>query len=77
MKFTSINELYNFLIPVFNVKDRINKYYGYNIEYEDIWSYLVYSKWKMATDLCLSEMVNDIINLDNYKMKRMMSNEKR
>lgn len=77
MEFTSREKLYNFLIPVFNVKNRINKYYGYNIKYDDIWSYLIITKWSKARNLHLSDMVNDIINLDNYKLKRMMKNEKK
>ena len=77
MEFTSKKELYNFLIPVFNVKNRINNYYGIRIKFEDIWNFLASTKWSKATNLHLSDIVNDIITLENNKMKRMIKNEKK
>ncbi len=72
MEFTSREQLYIFLIPAFNVKNRINRYYGYNIEYQDMWNFLVTTKWHKSNNLQLSDMVNDIITMDIYKLKRMM-----
>ena len=77
MEFTSRKELFKFLIPVFNVKNRINNYYGYYIKYEDIWNFLVMTKWSKAKNLYLSEIVNDIITLENYKLKRCVNYEKK
>lgn len=69
MKNISQQELYLMLVPVFNVKMRINNYYGYKVSNKDIWMYLIKSKWSYAKDLSLSDIVNDIITLDIYKMK--------
>ena len=77
MEFTSKKELYNFLIPVFNVKNRINNYYGISIKFEDIWNFLAATKWSKATNLHLSDIVNDIITLENNKLKRMIKDEKK
>lgn len=65
MEFTSQYQLYQKLIPVFNVKHRLLKYKNINeITNEDMWKYLIENKWKKTVDLTLTEMVNDIISLD-------------
>lgn len=65
MEFTSQKELYQKLIPVFNVKKRLilNSKYK-DITNKDIWLYLTENKWKKSHNLTLSEMVNDIIIID-------------
>lgn len=74
--FKTQNELYNFLLPVLMVKERVNKYYGYDISSEKIWNYLGKYKWKNCKNLSLAEIVNDIIILDMINMKgKMMSYE--
>ena len=65
MEFTSLQQLYQKLIPAFNVKKRLifkSKYK--DINNENIWYYLTETKWKTATDLSLTEMINDIITVD-------------
>ena len=65
MEFTSIQELYKKLIPAFNVKKRLIQNSRYkHITNENIWSYLVESKWKKSYGLTISDMVNDIITID-------------
>ena len=69
LEYNSLKELYNALIPAFNVKLRMlknNNYY--NITRKDIWQYLQYTKWIQSTDLSISEMVSDIINVDVEKI---------
>lgn len=65
MEFTTQYQLYQRLIPAFNVKKRLlkNSKYEY-IQNEDIWKYLIENKWRQTYGLTLSEMVNDIINLE-------------
>lgn len=72
-EFKSINDLYNFLKPAFNVKLRIldNKKYFY-IKNEDIWNYLKENKWINNYDLTLAEMVNDIIHCDDNKLDKYL-----
>ena len=65
MEFTSQQQLYNKLLPVFNVKKRLIKNTEYNdITNQDIWYYLIEHKWKNSYNLTISDIVNDIITLD-------------
>ncbi len=65
MEYNNQLELYLALLPVFNVKKRLLVNDNYNdITNEDIWKYLSINKWKNAYNLTISEMVNDIINID-------------
>ena len=65
MEFTSQQELYQKLLPVFNVKKRLIKNTEYeNITNQDIWYYLIETKWKTSHNLTISDIVNDIITLD-------------
>ena len=59
-------ELYQALIPAFNVKLRLLKDSNYDfIKRKDIWDYLKVNKWANSVNLTLAEMVNDIIHADN------------
>ena len=65
MEFTSQKQLYNKLLPVFNVKKRLIKNTEYkDITNQDIWYYLIENKWKNSYNLTISDIVNDIITLD-------------
>jgi len=76
MEYKTQKDLYKALLPVLNVKERINNYYGYKISKEVMWNYLGSNKWRNDSNLSLAEIVNDIIVLDIVNMKRkMMINE--
>ena len=65
MEFASQLELYRKMMPVFNVKMRLASITKYkSIKNEDIWKYLVRTKWKYGHDLQLNDIVNDILMLD-------------
>ena len=65
MEFTSLKQLYQKLIPAFNVKKRLIKNSKYKeITNENIWRYLTETKWKQANNLSLHDMINDIITVD-------------
>ncbi len=68
MEYTSQKDLYLALIPAFNVKKRLLKITKYNISNKDIWDYLIENKWKNSYNLTISEVVNDIINIDVEKI---------
>lgn len=81
-EYKSQNELYLALVPALNVKMRIirNSEYDY-IKKEDIWNYLRTNKWCNDVNLCISEMVNDIINveerlIDKYLKDKLNKEEK-
>lgn len=66
--YNSQRELFNMLRGAFNVKLRlIEKEYNY-IKQIDIWNYLKINKWCKDKNLSLSEMVNDIIEVDITKV---------
>lgn len=72
MEYTSQYDLYKKLLPVFNVKKRLILHSKYkNITNEDIWLYLVETKWKKSHNLCISEIVNDIITIDLEKLSKV------
>lgn len=69
--YNSQRELFLFLKCVFEVKNRINKYYKYNLKDEDIWNYL--SKiWREKVNLGLCDVVNDIITFDVNLLRKKM-----
>ena len=66
MEYKSEKELYQSLRGAFNVKLRMIKdNYDY-IKSIDIYNYLKITKWCKATNLSISEMVNDIISIVDY-----------
>lgn len=72
MEYTSQYDLYKKLLPVFNVKKRLILHSKYkNITNEDIWLYLIETKWKKSHNLCISEIVNDIITIDLEKINKV------
>ena len=70
MEYQTLKDLYQHLIPAFNVKKRILSITKYkDIEFEDIWQYLADNKWRTSIDLTIAEMVNDIIIFDESSIK--------
>ena len=62
-------DLYKRLTPALNCKKRELERLDINyIKKEDIWNYLLKTKWESVTGLDLSEMVDDILNLDNNEL---------
>ena len=72
IKFKSLNELYERILPALRSKTNELKKKGLDyIHEEDIWNYLKSYKWTNSNSLDLGDMVNDIFNvntneLDNY-----------
>ena len=59
-------ELYKRLSPAMNCKVRelVRNEITY-IKKEDIWNFLMKSRWNKEKGITLAEMVDDILNLDN------------
>ena len=77
MEYGSLKELYISLLPVFNVKKRLFNYEDKtSITNEDIWKYLTITKWKSSYDLCISDMVNDIILVDGNDILKFKGDAK-
>ena len=59
-------DLYKRLVPALNSKIKELEKIGENsIKKEDLWNFLIKSKWTSVNSLSLSEMVDDILNMDN------------
>ena len=76
IKFSSLNELYNRLIPAMETKVRELKLNGINfITTDDIWNYLKKYKWTKSNNLTLSECVDDILNTRDEEYKKYIKNK--
>lgn len=80
--YTSQRELFNSLIPAFNVKLRlIKKEFNY-ITRTDIWNYLKINRWCKDINLTISEMVDDILlvdisKVDNFLKEHLKQNDRK
>ena len=62
IKFTSLNELYERVLPALSSrKEEIKRMKVTYVKEEDIWNYLKETKWKNSGNLTLIDMVNDIL----------------
>lgn len=68
LEYQSLEELYNDLKGAFNVKLRLIGEDYKHIKINDIWDYLRINKWSKDNGLTISEMVNDIIEVDIKKV---------
>ena len=78
MEFGSIKELYERVKPALITKSkelkRMNYFY---IKEEAIWNYLKQYKWTNSKTLNLYEMIDDILNIDVYKIDNFVKEEYR
>ena len=76
IKFNSLEELYNRLLPAMKTKVNELKLVGINfITVDDIWNYLKKYKWSKSRDLTLSECVDDILNTSDSEYKKYMKDK--
>ncbi len=71
-------DLYERVIPALNCKKReLEKLEIKNVKKEDIWNYLLKTRWENIKGLDLAQMVDDILNLDNELLVKYLksSNE--
>lgn len=64
IKFESINDLYNRVLPALKTKKREFQRKGIIILEKELFNYLVNTKWSKTNDLSLNEIVNDILSYD-------------
>jgi len=65
IEFKDIKELYKRVMPALRCKKRLLLKNGINVNENDIFEYLAKEKWSKGKNLTLSEIVSDIINVDN------------
>ena len=77
VKFSSIEELFNRLKPAFSFKiNELKRKNITNVTNKDIWNYFSKTKWSKENNLELCDMVNDIVNLDEYEFLKYINNQK-
>jgi hypothetical protein len=75
-EFNTKEELFNRVRPALNIKEKDLKKLGYsNITSLDIWNYLIESKWSKSRDLVLSDIVDDILNVDIGGLNQYLKNK--
>ena len=70
LNFLSQKELFIRVQPALNSKKEEFKRLGYIVEDTDIWNYLIKTKWKKGFNLSLSDIVEDILELDYYELEK-------
>lgn len=73
MEYQGLKKLYDDLKGAFNVKIRLMGEEYKHIKIIDIWDYLRINKWSKDEGLTISEMVNDIIDVDIKKVNEYVS----
>ncbi len=78
IEFNSPEELYRRVHPALTSKVREFRRNKINfIKEEDIWNYLVESKWKNGKGLELFNIVDDILNTNNKEIEMYVTNKMR
>ncbi len=77
IEFQTLEDLYHRLEPALRSKvcDLERNDYP-SISTKEIWDYLANSKWKMASDLFLHQMVDDILHADNASIYQYIEKNK-
>ena len=65
IEFKDIKELYKRVMPALRTKKRLLLKKGINVNENDIFEYLAKEKWSKGTNLTLSDIVSDIINVED------------
>ena len=74
LEFSSQEELFKRVLPALNAKLAELHRLGYTyIQISDIWRYLVEEKWKKSHDLALSDIVHDILHVNNKKIDEYLT----
>lgn len=76
ISFGSKEELYKRIKPALHAKIAELHRLGYSYVQEvDVWNYLIQTKWKSAQDLRLSDVVRDILHVENEKVDLYLKGE--
>lgn len=75
-EFNTKEELFNRVKPALNIKEKDLKKLGYlNISLNEVWNYLIESKWSKSHNLVLSDIVDDILNVDVDGLLEYLNNK--
>ena len=69
VKFNDVESLYKRIKPLLKLKQKLFRKLGYEVGIDNIWLFLVETKWKVSHNLTLYDIVNDIMILDYRELK--------
>ncbi len=70
-KFRDLKDLYNTVLPALNAREQeLHREKFVMISKDSIWNYLLERKWIMEDDLDISSIIDDIMNVDGYKVSK-------
>lgn len=73
IEFSSKEELYKRVKPALRTKkNELIKLGTKNIREVDIWNFLIKTKWKNGSNLCLFDIVNDIMQVDKEEINQYL-----
>lgn len=72
--FIDMNDLYKRVLPALNTKKSELERINFNVNCLDIWDYCINNLWRNKKDLRIYEMVSDILNADELKIKIFLDN---
>ena len=76
IRFNSLEELYNRLIPAMETKVNELKHNGIGyINIDDVWNYLKKNKWNKSKNLSLSDCVDDILKTSDEDYKKYIKDK--
>ncbi len=73
----SLDRLYERLVPALKSKElEMHKNHMIYITKKDIWNFFYHTKWKKGMDLTLADLVDDILNTDNFEIDEYVRKER-
>lgn len=72
-EFSTQKELYDRVKPALRAKlEELRRLNYIGINESDIWKYLAEVKWKKSQNLMLSDIVSDILHVDNKRLQKYL-----
>lgn len=75
-KFKDLKDLYNTVLPALKAREEeLHREKYVMISKEQIWNYLLEEKWVLEDNLDISSIIDDILNVDGYKLSKHIKKE--
>lgn len=75
-KFKTIEDLYKTVFPALKSrKEDLHREKYVMVSEDDIWNYLVETNWMDSDNLELSTIIDDILNVDGYKVSKYIKDK--
>lgn len=70
-KFKDLKDLYNTVLPALKAREEeLHREKFVMISKDSIWNYLLEEKWIMEDNLDIHSIIDDILNVDGYKLSK-------